>query len=158
MKNFFAYFFGKGENVEFVDFSLAHFAPILLAVGIILLIYRYRDKLANAKHESNIRMTLAFIMIISEMSYFWRLVGIPSLQPNPVDHLPITVCGWAIIFASYLMVSKSQALYDIVYFWLFSGTVFALITPRSSPTRVLPVSVTINSGSSIPLVTSAFFT
>lgn len=139
MKNFFAYFFGKGENVEFVDFSLAHFAPILLAVGIILLIYRYRYKLANAKHESNIRMTLAFIMIISEMSYFWRLVGIPALQPNPVDHLPITVCGWAIIFASYLMVSKSQTLYDIVYFWLFSGTIFALITPTvityTGPTR-----------------------
>lgn len=139
MKDFFTYFFGKGETVEFVDFSFAHFAPILIAIAVILLIYRYRDRLANAKHESNIRMTLAFIMIISEMSYFWRLVGVPALQPNPVDHLPITVCGWAIILGSYLMVSKSQSLYDIVYFWLFSGTVFALITPTvityTGPTR-----------------------
>jgi hypothetical integral membrane protein (TIGR02206 family) len=73
------------------------------------------------------------------MSYFWRLVGVPELAPNPVDHLPITVCGWGVIFCSYLVVTKSQALFDIAYFWLFSGTVFALITPTvisyTGPTR-----------------------
>ena len=73
------------------------------------------------------------------MSYYWRLVGMPSLSPNPVDHLPITVCGWAVVFASYMIVGKSQNLFDIIYFWLFSGTVFALITPTvisyTGPTR-----------------------
>ena len=73
------------------------------------------------------------------MSYFWRLVGVPSLSPNPVDHLPITVCGWVVIFSSYMVVGKSQTLFDIVYFWLFSGTIFALITPTvisyTGPTR-----------------------
>ena len=82
---------------------------------------------------------MAFIMIVCEMSYFWRLVGITSLNPNPVDHLPITLCGWGIIFASYLMIGKSQTLYDICYFWLFAGTIFALITPTvityTGPTR-----------------------
>jgi hypothetical integral membrane protein (TIGR02206 family) len=82
---------------------------------------------------------MAFIMIVSEMSYFWRLVGITSLNPNPVDHLPITVCGWGIIFASYMVIGKSQTLFDIVYFWLFAGTIFALITPTvityTGPTR-----------------------
>jgi hypothetical integral membrane protein (TIGR02206 family) len=73
------------------------------------------------------------------MSYFWRLVGVPSLEANPVDHLPITVCGWAIIFGSYMLVGKSQSLFDIVYFWVFAGTIFALITPTvityTGPTR-----------------------
>jgi hypothetical integral membrane protein (TIGR02206 family) len=78
-------------------------------------------------------------MIISEMSYYWRLVGIPSLDPNPVDHLPITVCGWAIVFGSYMVIGKTQSLFDIIYFWLFAGTVFALVTPTvityTGPTR-----------------------
>jgi hypothetical integral membrane protein (TIGR02206 family) len=64
---------------------------------------------------------------------------VPSLEPNPVDHLPITVCGWALIFSSYLAVTKSQTLFDFSYFWLFSGTIFALITPTvisyTGPTR-----------------------
>ena len=73
------------------------------------------------------------------MSYFWRLVGVPSLDPNPVDHLPITVCGWAVVFASYMVIGKSQTLFDICYFWTFAGSIFALITPTvityTGPTR-----------------------
>ena len=139
MKEFFIYFFGKGDEVEFVNFSFAHFAPILLMFAVILLIYRYRDKIRTCKREETIRYVLAFMMIISEMSYFWRLVGVPALQPNPADHLPITVCGWAVIFASFMIVGKSQSLFDIIYFWLFSGTIFALVTPTvisyTGPTR-----------------------
>lgn len=139
MKEWIHYFFAAGSEVEFENFTLAHFLPILIAAGVIYLIYRFRDPLYHYKNESRIRLTLAFMMIICEMSYFWRLVGLPELNPNPIDHLPITVCGWSIIFCSYLMVTKSQALFDIVYFWTFSGTVFALITPTvityTGPTR-----------------------
>lgn len=139
MKEFFIYFFGKGDEVEFVNFSFAHFAPILLMFAVILLIFRCREKIRACKREEAIRYVLAFMMIISEMSYFWRLVGVPSLNPNPVDHLPITVCGWAVIFCSFMVVGKNQTLFDISYFWLFSGTVFALITPTvityTGPTR-----------------------
>ena len=139
MKNFFSYFFGKGDTEEFTNFSPAHILPILCMVVLILLIYRFQDALRTCKHETTIRFVLAFTMIISEMSYFWRLVGVPSLDANPVDHLPITVCGWSIIFCSYLVVTKSQSLFDIAYFWLFSGTIFALLTPTvityTGPTR-----------------------
>lgn len=139
MKEFFKYFFGKGDEVEFTDFSLAHFLPILLMILCIVLIYVYRKRLADSKCDSKIRFALAFAMIISEMSYYWRLVGVPSLEPNPVDHLPITVCGWAVVCGSYMVVTKSQSLFDIAYFWLLSGTVFALMTPTvityTGPTR-----------------------
>jgi hypothetical integral membrane protein (TIGR02206 family) len=140
MREFFAYFFGAGADVEFRNFTFAHLAPILVAVGIIYLIYRYRDKIRDSKHETTLRYILAFTMIVSEMSYFWRLVGIESLGANPVDHLPITVCGWSIVFCSYLVIGKSQSLFDIAYFWLFAGTIFALITPSAvlsytGPTR-----------------------
>lgn len=139
MKDFLIYFFGQGENVEFKNFTLAHFLPILFAGALIYLIYRFRKNISLSKHESKFRYILAFALIISEMSYYWRLVGIPSLGPNPVDHLPITVCGWAVVMCSYMIVGKSQALFDISYFWLFSGSIFALLTPTvisyTGPTR-----------------------
>jgi hypothetical integral membrane protein (TIGR02206 family) len=73
------------------------------------------------------------------MSYFWRLVGVESLNANPVDHLPITVCGWAIIFGSFLVLTKNKTLFDITYFWVFAGSVFGLLTPTvityTGPTR-----------------------
>ena len=116
MKEFFQYFFGKGSEVEFTNFSLAHFLPILLMLAAIFAIYHYRDKIRNSKQEENLRYALAFALIITEMSYFWRLVGVPSLNPNPVDHLPITVCGWAVIFSSFMIVGKKQTLFALRVF------------------------------------------
>lgn len=139
MHEFIQYFFGAGTEEEFSNFTLAHFLPILLAVGVIFLIWRFREKLRNSKKDELFRYVMAFALIISEMSYFWRLVGMPELNPNPVDHLPITVCGWSVVLASFMVIGKNQKLFDIVYFWLFSGTIFALITPTvityTGPTR-----------------------
>ena len=122
MREFIRHFFGTGTEVEFRNFTMAHFLPILVAVGVIFLIWFFREKLRSCEKERYFRYMLAFMLIISEMSYYWRLVGMPMLEPNPVDHLPITVCGWAVVFASYMVVGKSQKLFDIVYFWLFSAT------------------------------------
>ena len=139
MKEFFAYFFGQGTGVEFSLFTPAHFAPILLMLFVIWCIYKKRDALAQSRHEEKLRYVLAFALIICDMSYYWRLVGMPSLGPNPVEHLPIGICTWTVIFGSFMMVGKSQTLFDIIYFWLFSGSLFALITPTpltyTGPTR-----------------------
>lgn len=139
MKAFLSYFFGAGTEIEFSNFTLAHFLPVVAVAALILVIYRFRKPIQGWKHEPSLRYILAFALIISEMSYYWRLVGIPALGPNPVDHLPITVCGWAVVFCSYMVIGKTQSLFDISYFWLFSGSIFALITPTvisyTGPTR-----------------------
>jgi dipicolinate synthase subunit B len=139
MKEFWKYFLGQGDTVEFENFSLTHLCMILSGVLVIYLIYRCRDRLAQSRHEEKLRYLLAFALICSEMSYYWRLIAIPSLGPNPIDHLPISVCGWAAIFCSYMVIGKSQTLFDISYFWLLSGSLFALLTPTvityTGPTR-----------------------
>ena len=139
MKDFLAYFFGDGEQQEFAIFTFAHLAPILVAFGVILLIYLKRDAIRNFKHEETLRYILAFALIISDMAYYWRLVGMPSLGANAIENLPIGVCGWAVIFCSYMVVGKKQSLFDIAYFWLLTGSLFALITPTplnfTGPTR-----------------------
>ena len=139
MKAFLHYFLGEGTTEEFANFTLAHFLPVLILIGVIFLIRHFRDGLRQWKHEEKIRYLLAFALIISEMSYYWRLVAIPELGPNPMDHLPITVCGWAVVFCSYMVIGKSQTLFVICYFWLLCGSVFALITPTvityTGPTR-----------------------
>ena len=139
MKAFLDYFFGIGAEPEFANFTLAHFMPILLLLAVIFTIHRFRDRLRSYQHEQVFRYILAFALIISEMSYYWRLVGMPSLGPNPTENLPISVCGWAVIFCSYMVIGKSKTLFDISYFWLLCGSIFALITPTvityTGPTR-----------------------
>ena len=139
MKDFFIYFFGVGSEPEFALFTPAHFAPILLMLGVIFLIRKYREQLRRFRKEELLRYILGFALIICDMSYYWRLVGCPWLEPGPVENLPIGVCGWAVIFCSFMVIGKSQTLFDISYFWLLSGSLFALLTPTvityTGPTR-----------------------
>lgn len=129
MKEFFIHFFGAGTEPEFVLLTAAHIAPVVLMLAVIWLVYCKRETIRQSKHEENIRYILAFALIIADMSYYWRLVGAPWLQPGPVENLPIGVCTWSVIFCSYMLVGKKQFLFDICYFWLLSGSLFALITP-----------------------------
>ena len=139
MKDFFIYFFGQGTETEFTLFSLAHIAPVLLLFAAIYFLYRYRNELRDSAYESNFRYILAFILIICDMSYYWRLSACPWLSNGAIEHLPVGVCAWSVIFCSFMLVGKSQRLFDIVYFWLLSGSLFALITPTvltyCGPTR-----------------------
>ncbi|QVK21096.1 TIGR02206 family membrane protein [Mycoplasmatota bacterium] len=121
-----SYFFSHGQPGEFQYFSFPHFVPLFLMVLIIYLIYRFRDKIKEFKHEDNIRLVLAFIMIIADMSYFWHKMYIGAEIKN---HLPITVCGWSAILGGFMLLSKKQSLFDIVYFWVLAGSINALITP-----------------------------
>lgn len=139
MQDFFGYFFGAGSEPEFTLFTPAHFLPILALIGVLFLLYHYREPLKNSRYETNLRYILGFMLIICDMSYYWRLAGAPWLSVGPAENLPIGVCGWTVIFCAFMMVGKSQRLFDIAYFWLLSGSLFALLTPTPltycGPTR-----------------------
>ena len=139
MVDFCRYFFGAGTEQEFALFTVAHIAPILWMIGMIFLIRWKKDAIRNWKHEETLRYTIAFALLISEMAYYWRLVGMPSLGPNAVENLPIGVSGWAAILGTFMLIGKKQSFFDIIYFWLLSGSLFALITPTplnfTGPTR-----------------------
>jgi len=139
MKDFLIHFFGQGNEVEFSIFTPAHLIPILLLIVSILLLYRYKENIRQSSYETNFRYILGFALIICDMSYYWRLSALPELSNGAVEHLPIGVCAWSVIFCSFMLIGKSQRLFDIVYFWILGCSVFALLTPTvltyCGPTR-----------------------
>ena len=74
-------FFGEGTQPEFSLLTPAHIAPIAAMLLVIWCIYRNRETLRSSKWEEKLRYALAFALIICDMSYYWRLVGMPSLGP-----------------------------------------------------------------------------
>lgn len=119
-------FFGYGEKGDFKYWSFAHFAPlILLAVGIFLIIW-YRKKIANMKKEGTLRFVIGFIMLMSEMTYFWRLIYVGGTY---VTKLPLQFCQWSGILCAFLIMSKNKTLYDICYFMVLTGGLFPLVMP-----------------------------
>ena len=139
MREKLAYFFGAGSETEFSLFTPAHFAPIVLMILVIFVIRWKKDTLAAPKIDNALRYILGFAVLISDMAYYWRLSGAPWLSVGAAENLPIGVCGWAAILCAFMLVGKSQNMFDIAYFWLLSGSLFALLTPTpltyTGPTR-----------------------
>jgi hypothetical integral membrane protein (TIGR02206 family) len=111
---------------EFRYFSLAHVVPILIMLGLIYLLYRYGSKLREWKHEETLRIVFAIVLLLSDMSYFWHKMYIGA---DIANHLPVTVCGWAAVMGSFMLMTKKQWFFDVVYFFVLAGSINALITP-----------------------------
>lgn len=125
-------FFGYAEKGNFKYYSLAHFIPLILLALAIYLTYRYRDKLKNWKHEENLRFAFAFVMLLAEMSYFWRLLYVGSSNPEMttlLDKLPLQVCEWTCICAIFMITKKSELLYQVCFYVCLTIGIFPLLTP-----------------------------
>ena len=125
-------FFGLSSEVVFKPFSIAHFVPILLAVAAIILIWKKREAIRQWKGENTFRFVYAFIMIICEMSYFWRLqyVG-PGMDDDTtmMGFLPLQVCQWTLILTTFMMMSKSRRLFSMSFFMTMSVGLLPLFVP-----------------------------
>ncbi len=67
-------FFGYSTKQDFFMGSVWHILPIALMILVIILIYKNREKIRNYKYEPRIRFILAFVMLMAEMTFFWRLL------------------------------------------------------------------------------------
>ena len=124
-------FFGYGEPGDFKYYSLMHFIPILLLVGAVFFAYKYRDKLAQWKYEGRFRFIMAFVMLMVEMSYFWRLlyVGDESGTNNLMIKLPLQVCQWALIICVFMVTSKNDTLFGLSFFLSLTLGIIPLLMP-----------------------------
>lgn len=125
-------FFGYGEPGDFTQWSLAHFAPIVVTVLAIVLTWHVRERLRAWKHEETARFWFVFVMIIVEMSYYWRLLYVgpqDDMSNNFMDRLPLQVCEWTLMICSFMMLKKSPLLFDLTYFLTMSFSLLPLLFP-----------------------------
>jgi len=73
MAEFFTYFFGQGETVEFKHFSLAHFLPIIIMLGIIALIVNGMIPGANYLYVAGPETTKSILDFLPK-NYVVRLI------------------------------------------------------------------------------------
>ena len=125
-------FFGYGEKGDFKYFSFWHFLPIILLIVGIVLTYIYREKIKNSKHEKLFRHILAWIMLLAEMGYFWRVLYAgpgDDVHTNLLTKLPLQVCEWTCLFAVMMMLTESKHYFDINVFVSLTLGVVPLLTP-----------------------------
>jgi len=124
--------FGYGEEGNFRQWSIAHFAPILLTVGLIIAVYKNRETIRKSRYEEDFRFGLVAVMIICEMSYFWRLLycgPADVTQHNMLDKLPLQVCQWTLLLTSLMAAKKSKRLFSVCFFLTMTVGLLPLLFP-----------------------------
>lgn len=124
-------FFGYGERGDFVPGSIWHFLPLIVIALAIFLIWRFRERLRDWKGERRFRFVFAFVMLVAEMSYFWRImyVGDEWGTDSLLDRLPLQVCQWGLYCAAFALMSGSDALFGVNFFVTTTMTLPALFIP-----------------------------
>ena len=124
-------FFGYSNEQDFFMGSIWHILPIILMIIAIMLIYKYRKQIRNYKYESRVRYILAFVMLLVEMSFFWRLlyVGTEGVYDTLLTYLPIQMCQWGLIISVFTIISKNRKLFSISYFITLLFASIALLYP-----------------------------
>ena len=133
-------FFGYGEEGDFQMFGFWHFLPIALLLFAMVLTTIKRNSFREWKHEIQFRYILSFVMLMAEMSYFWRLlyVGDESGGNTLMTKLPMQLCQWGLICCVFMIISLNDTLFGLNYFITFFGAVLAIASPiviaRNGPT------------------------
>ena len=125
-------FFGYGPEGDFTQWSLAHFAPILVTLAFIVLTWINRERLRTWRHEETARYIFCFITYIFLMSYYWRLLYVgnaPLLSNTFMDKLPLQVCEWTLVICVFMMLKKSPLLFDMTFFLTMSFSLLPLLFP-----------------------------
>ncbi|MCR5625635.1 MAG: TIGR02206 family membrane protein [Lachnospiraceae bacterium] len=133
-------FFGYGQEGDFQIFGFWHFLPIILAIIAIILTSKNKKKIREWKWETRFRYVLSFVMLMAEMSFFWRLlyVGSEGKYDTLTTKLPFQLCQWGLICCVFMVISLNDTLFNINFYVTFIGAVIALISPvvitRTGPT------------------------
>ena len=125
-------FFGYGEDGDFRSWSPAHILPIVLMAAVLVLIWKKRAAIRNWKQEENFRFLFVFIMLMWEMSYFWRLLYVGPADPSLhtlLTKLPLQICQWTLITCCFMMMKKSEELFHMDFFLVLSFSPLALLVP-----------------------------
>jgi hypothetical integral membrane protein (TIGR02206 family) len=118
-----------GQLHPFVMFSLHHIAPLVLLVAAALFMYAYRQALAKEPIAAYTRYVAAILLILFEAAlYVWYFTH----DRWSVDvTLPFQLCSVTFILSVVMLLTRSYALYEIVYFAGIGGALQALLTPAA---------------------------
>lgn len=113
---------------EFKAFALPHIGALIVILIINIVMVMWLKNVKNEKTKKFFCYILGALLIFTEVvRVVWHVsIGIFSWGRS----LPLHLCGVAIILGPIMLVKKNYAIYEILYFWGFGGTIQALLTPN----------------------------
>ncbi len=114
------------ENT-FVSYSLSHLLALLLIFSIISIIIVYKRQLRNPKVFHKIRISLAIIILLQEVSL--NVYRFAMDEWTLATSLPFQLCGLAVLSTAYVLLTQNKKYFYATFFVMMIGATLALLTP-----------------------------
>jgi hypothetical integral membrane protein (TIGR02206 family) len=115
---------------KFEMFSLPHIIALLIVAALNVVMVLALKKVDSKKVNRYFCYILSFILLAQELSLnIWYIcVG----QWSVGHHLPLHLCGLAVVLSPIMLIKKKKLLYELFYFWGMGGAIQSILTPDNS--------------------------
>ena len=113
--------------MNFVLFSPAHLLTVAVVVGVSLLLPLWVRRNRSERRGIQVAVGLGIFVVAHEIVKVW--IRVTVYDHRFADVLPFHLCSTAIMATAVLMLSRNRLAYELAYFWGFSGTLQAILTP-----------------------------
>ncbi len=124
MDRFFTF---RHQMTPFRPFSPEHFWALLVITLVCILTWLFRKKIAASRHEQSFRIFLGTLLILQEISlHFFR---IHEGNWNLATSLPLHLCSIMVWSIPFLLFTKSEKLFHLLFLVGVASVANALLTP-----------------------------
>lgn len=122
-----ATFFSAAYEHKFQLFSADHLFMVTAACLLFIMLFFMRKRLRQEAVNRIARWTMAFILILCEVSFhLWAAAnGIWTIQ----NYLPLELCSITLYLCVWMLFTKSYRIFEICYFTALGGATQAMLTP-----------------------------
>ena len=113
-------------GVPFEPFGASHFWAVAFFIAALLLIIWMTPKLS---YEINLKLTRVFSGILFITVTWWTLIHIWFDRFSLAKDLPLSICNLFALIAPVLFWFPRKKVFEIIYFFVLSGTLQAIFTP-----------------------------
>ncbi len=114
-------------TVSFILFSPTHLLTVAVVLGVSVLLPLWVRRNCSDSQGNRVAVGLGILVVAHEIVKAWLRVTVYDHRFAEV--LPFHLCSTAIMATAVLMLSRSRLAYELAYFWGFSGTLQAILTP-----------------------------
>ena len=113
--------------MSFVLYSPGHLLTIAVVLAVSVLLPLWVRRTCSQRQGHQVAVWLGVFVVAHEIVKIWLRVTV--YDHRFAEILPFHLCSTAIVSTAVLMFWRSRLAYELVYFWGFSGTLQAILTP-----------------------------
>jgi len=109
-------------------FGVAHLLPVLLLILIVVSFQFLKSSAVSSINQKRLGHVLAWILCVNFP--FFVLLQVLDGSISWATALPLYPCPLASLLAPILMRTENKTLFNVMFYWVFSGTLQAVMTPE----------------------------